>query len=124
MLINRGTQPSPSLWNDSYGWYYFKEKKPYLKYDIIVECKNLNPVKLSKKQINLYNKICDLKDKGLTYKQISDKLNELGYEPTRGKVGEFTPQKVWSNYTKIKKNQERKVEVTSLEVDNVNLVWE
>jgi len=105
-------------------WGFIEKKKPYLKYDIIVECKNLNPVKLSKKQINLYNKICELKDKGLTYKQISKTLNELGYEPTRGKVGEFTPQKVWSNYTKIKKNQERKVEVTSLEVDNVNLVWE
>ena len=105
-------------------WYSFKEKKPYLTYDIIVECKNLNPVKLSKEQINLYNKICELKDKGLTYKQISKKLNELGFEPTRGKVGEFTPQKVWSNYTKIKKNRERKVEVLSLDVDNVNLVWE
>ena len=105
-------------------WYYFKEKKPYLKYDIIVECINLNPVNLSKKQINLYNKICELKDEGLTYKQISDKLNELGYEPTRGKVGEFTPQKVWSNYTKIKKNKERKVEVLSLDVDNVNLIYE
>ena len=56
--------------------------------------------------MNLYSKICELKDKGLTYKQISNRLNELGYEPTRGKVGEFTPQKVWSNYTKIKKNKE------------------
>ena len=93
-------------------------------YDIKIECKNLNPVKLSKKQINLYNKICKLKETGLTYKQISNKLNKLSYEPTRGKVGEFTPQKVWSNYTKIKKNQERKVEVLSLDVDNVNLVWE
>ena len=92
-------------------------------YDIIIECKNLNPVKLSEKQINLYHKICELKDKGLTYKQISNKLNKLGYKPTRGKVGEFTPQKVWSNYTKIKKNQERKVKVFSLDVDNVNLLW-
>jgi hypothetical protein len=49
-------------------------------------------------------------------------LNELSYEPTRGKIGEFTPQKVWSNYTKIKRNQERKVEVLSLEVINVNLI--
>ena len=95
-----------------------------MRYEIKIECTNLNPVNLSKKQINLYKKICELKDKGLTYKQISDKLNELGYEPTRGKVGEFTPQKVWSNYTKIKKNQERKVEVTSLDVDNLKLVWE
>ena len=66
--------------------------------------------------------ISQFRDEGLTYKKISDKLNELGFEPTRGKVGEFTPQKVWSNYTKIKKNQERKVEVLSLDVDNVNLI--
>ena len=101
-----------------------EQKLPYLTYKIKIRCKNLNPVKLSKKQINLYHKISELKDKGLTYKQISNKLNKLSYEPTRGKVGEFTPQKVWSNYIKIKKNQERKVEVLSLDVDNVNLVWE
>ena len=93
-------------------------------FDVIIECKNLNPVKLSKKQLSLYKKICDLKDEGLTYKQISNKLNELGYEPTRGKVGEFTPQKVWSNYTKIKKNQERKVQVLYLDIDNVSLILE
>ena len=98
--------------------------KPYLTYTIIIESSKLNIPKLSKKQLSLFDKISQFRDEGLTYKQISDKLNELGYEPTRGKLGEFTPQKVWSNYTKIKKNQERKVEVTSLEVDNVNLVWE
>ena len=114
---------SQSQWNDYNGWG-FSEKRPYLTYTIKIECTNLNPVKLSQKQINLYKKICELKDEGLTYKQISNKLNELGYEPTRGKVGEFTPQKVWSNYTKIKKNQERKVEVLSLDVNNVTLVWE
>ena len=63
-----------------------------------------------------------MKNKGLTYKQISNKLNERGYEPTRGKVGEFTPQKVWSNYTKIKNNQERKVEVLSREITNIELI--
>ena len=47
-----------------------------------------------------------MKDEGLNFQQISDKLNELGYEPTRGKTGEFTPQKVWSNYKKIKKSKE------------------
>ena len=115
---------SPSRWNDYYWGGSYRHKKPYLRYEIKIECTNLNPVNLSPKQINLYKKICELKDEGLTYKQISNKLNELGYEPTRGKVGDFTPQKVWSNYTKIKKNQERKVEVTSLEVDNVNLIGE
>ena len=102
---------------------FFRTEKTYLKYELKIEYIILNPVKLSEKQINLYNKICELKDEGLTYKQISNKLNELAYEPTRGKVGEFTPQKVWSNYTKIKKNQARKVEITSIDVDNVKLNW-
>ena len=124
MLINLATLLKVLQWSSLYCNESIEEKLPYLTYKIKIRCKNLNPVKLSIKQINLYHKICELKDEGLTYKKISNKLNELGYEPTRGKVGEFTPQKVWSNYTKIKKNQERKVEVTSLEVDNVNLVWE
>ena len=123
MQTSQEIQLSPSPWNDFSCIGFIEKKRPYLTYDIIIECKNLNPVKLSKKQINLYNKICELKDEGLTYKQISNKLNKLVYEPTRGKLGEFTPQKVWSNYTKIKKNQERKVEVTSLGINNVILVW-
>tara|TARA_B100000902_G_C26755265_1_gene642930 strand:+ start:299 stop:448 length:150 start_codon:yes stop_codon:yes gene_type:complete len=48
----------------------------------------------------------------------------LEYKPIRGKVGEFTTQKVWSNFTKIKKNQDRKVEITLLDVKNIRLVWE
>ncbi len=97
---------SPSQWNSLYCNERIEQKLPYLTYTIKIRCKNLNPVKLSKKQINLYHKICELKDKGLTYKQISNKLNKLNYKPTRGKVGEFTPQKIWSNYTKIKNTQE------------------
>ena len=115
---------NPSQWNSLYCNESIEQKLPYLTYKIKVRCKNLNPIELSKKQLNLYKKICELKDEGLTYKKISNNLNELGFKPTRGKVGEFTPQKVWSNYTKIKKNQERKIEVLSLDVDNVNLVWE
>jgi len=54
-----------SHWNS----FYCSDKKyPYLTYDIKIECKNLNPVKLSKKQLNLYKKICELKDEGFTYK--------------------------------------------------------
>ena len=68
-----------------------------LELQVVVDLKEALLQAISKKQINLYKKICELKDTGLTYKQISNKLNKLGYEPTRGKVGEFTPQKVWSN---------------------------
>ena len=92
-------------------------------YKIFVESSKLNIPKLSKKQLFLFDKICQFKDEGLTFKQISDKLNKLGISPTRGKVGEFTPQKVWSNYTKIKKSQERKVEVLSTEITKVELLW-
>ena len=55
---------------------------------------------------------------------ISNKLNKLSYEPTRDKIGEFTPQKIWSNYTKIKKNQERKVEVYSLDINEIKILWD
>ena len=113
---------SPSQWNSLYRIVFDNDKNPYLIYTINVRCKNLNPVKLSNKQINLYHKICELKDTGLTYKQISNKLNKLGYEPTRGKVGEFTPQKVWSNYTKIKQNQERDVEILSVNISDIIII--
>ena len=124
MLINLGIWLKVLQWNSLYCNESIEQKLPYLTYKIKIRCKNLNLVKLSKKQLNLYNQICELKNEGLTYKQISNKLNKLGYEPTRGKVGEFTPQKVWSNYTKIKKNQDKKVEVTSVEIDKVELMWE
>jgi len=82
-------------------WVFNNQKKPYLTYYIKVKSSHLNIPKLSKKQMSLYDKICKLKDDGLTYNQISDELNHLGYEPTRGNVGEFAPQK--EQVTKIKK---------------------
>ena len=42
----------------------------------------------------------------------------------RGKVGEFTPQKVWSNYTKIKKNLDREDIYHPPDIEDVELVWE
>tara|TARA_B100001250_G_C19314248_1_gene577582 strand:+ start:28 stop:402 length:375 start_codon:yes stop_codon:yes gene_type:complete len=114
-----------SLWNDYTLWGVSNRKFPYLSYTITVKSSKLNIPKLSDYQISLYQKICELRfDENLTWKQVSNKLNELGYKPSIGKVGEFTPQKVWSNYKKIKNNQERKLEVTSLDVDNINLSWE
>ena len=98
--------------------------KPYLSYTITVESSKLNIPKLSEKQSSLYDKICQFKDEDLTYKQISDKLNKLGIPPTRGKVGKFTPQKVWSNYTKIKKNLDREDIYHPPDLDDVKLEWE
>ena len=115
---------SLSQWNDSYWWGFQNKKKPYLTYDIVVESSKLNIPKLSKEQLSLFDKICELRSEGLTYKQVAVKLNKLGIPPTRGKIGTQTAQKVWSNYTKIKKNQERKFEVTSLDIINFKIIWE
>ena len=100
------------------------QKKPYLTYTIKVTSTRLNIPKLSEKQLSLFKKICELKDEGMNFQQISDKLNELGYAPTRGKVGEFTPQKVWSSYTKIKKNLDRDDIYHPPNIEDVELVWE
>ena len=112
------------LWNSSDLGYFPEEKKPYLTYKIFVESSKLNIPKLSKKQLFLYDKICQFRDEGLTYKQISDKLNKIGIPPTRGKVGEFTPQKVWSSYTKIKKNLDREDIYYPPNIEDVKLEWE
>ena len=106
------------------GGYFHEEKRPYLTYNILVESSKLNIPKLSKKQLSLYAKIYQFRDEGLTYKQISDKLNKLSIPPTRGKVGEFTPQKVWSSYTKIKKNLDREDIYYPPNIEDVKLVWE
>ena len=97
--------------------------KPYLSYTITIESSKLNIPKLSEKQMSLFKKICELKDEGLNFQQISDKLNKLGIPPTRGKVGEFTPQKVWSSYTKIKKNLDREDIYHPPDLDDVKLIW-
>jgi len=99
-------------------------KKPYLSYTIIIESSKLNIPKLSKKQLSLFDKISQFRDEGLTCKQISNKLNKLGIPPTRGKVGEFTPQKVWSSYTKIKKNLDREDIYHPPNIEDVKLIWE
>ena len=106
------------------GGLFNQHKKPYLSYTITIESSKLNIPKLSEKQMFLFKKICELKDEGLNFQQISDKLNELGYAPTRGKVGEFNNRKVWSNYKKIKKNLARKDIIHPPDLDDVALEWE
>ena len=124
MLTSLVIQQKASQWNRFGGWGFQKNKKPYLSYTITAESSKLNIPKLSKKQLSLFDKISQFRDEGLTYKQISDKLNKLGIPPTRGKVGEFTPQKVWSNYTKIKKNLDREDIYHPPDLDDVKLEWE
>ena len=113
---------SLSLWN-SYSWGgLLKGKLPYLSYTITVESSNLNTPKLSHYQVKLYQKICDLRfDDNLTWKQVADKLNEIGYTSSRGGIN--TSSTVCSTYFKIRKHFERKHKYFPPELDDVELIW-
>ena len=72
---------SLSRWNS----FYCISKKPYLSYRIRIETTKSNVPKLSNKQITLYQKICELRfDENLTWEQVANRLNKLGYTSTRG----------------------------------------
>ena len=82
--------------------------KPYLSYTITVRSTRLNTPKLSEYQISLYQKICDLRfDENLTWKQVADKLNKLGYTSSRG--GKNTSSTVCSTYFKIRKHFKKNI---------------
>ena len=82
----------------------------------------MNITKLSEKQVSMYERICELKDEGLTYKQISTQMNDEGYTSVQGKV--LTHNGVWSSYTKIRKHFERKFSTYyPPDVDDVEIIW-
>ena len=73
--------------------------------------------------MSLYEKICDLRfDENLTWKQVADTLNNLGFCSTRGGIN--TSSTVCSSYFKIRKHFERQNIYHPPNVDNVKLVWE
>ena len=104
-------------------WVSENERKPYLSYKIKVNSSSLNTPKLSNYQVSLYQKICELRfDENLTWKQVADKLNKLGYTSTRG--GQNTSSTVCSTYFKIRKHFQRKHKYLPPDLDDVELVWE
>ena len=112
-----------SQWNDFCVLVISNEKKPYLTYNINVTSTRLNIPKLSDYQVSLYQKICDLRfDENLTWKQVSDKLNNLGYTSSRG--GKNTSSTVCSTYFKIRKHFERKHKYLPPDLDDVKLILE
>ena len=126
MKVRNGNHPPQSIvsqWNDFSVLVISNEKKPYLTYNINVTSTRLNIPKLSDYQVSLYQKICDLRfDENLTWKQVSDKLNKLGYTSTRGKKN--TSSTVCSTYFKIRKHFERKHKYLPPDLDDVELIWE
>ena len=97
--------------------------KPYLSYIITVKSTRLNTPKLSDYQVSLYQKICDLRfDENLTWKQVANKLNKLGYTSSRG--GKNTSSTVCSTYFKIRKHFQKQNIYHPPSLDDVKLIWE
>ena len=120
---NHTPQSIVSQWNSPCCSDQTTGKNPYLSYTITVESSKLNNPKLSKKQISLYQKICDLRfDENLTWKQVANRLNGLGYTSTRG--GKNTSSTVCSTYFKTRKHFERKHKYLPPDIDEVELIWE
>jgi hypothetical protein len=110
-------------WNDFSVLVISNEKKPYLTYNINVTSTRLNILKLSDYQVSLYQKICDLRfDKNLTWKQVADRLNELGFTSSRGCIN--TSSTVCSTYFKIRKHFQRQNVYNPPNLDDVKLIWE
>ena len=123
MWICLATWQNLSRWNDFSVLVISNEKKPYLTYNINVTSTRLNIPKLSDYQVSLYQKICDLRfDENLTWKQVANKLNKLGYTSSRG--GKNTSSTVCSTYFKIRKHFERQNVYHPPDLDDVELIWE
>ena len=115
--------PTLSQSNDLHTTFNFVEKKPYLSYIIRISTTRLHTHKLSEKQISLYQKICDLRfDENLTWKQVANKLNKLGYTSSRG--GKNTSSTVCSTYFKIRKHFQKQNIYHPPSLDDVKLIWE
>ena len=126
MKVRNGNHPPQSIvsrWNKYNCWELNRGKKPYLTYNIIVESSSLNTPKLSKYQLSLYQKICELRfDENLWWKDVAVRLNEEGWTSTRGKKN--TASTVCSTYFKIRKYFERKHKYITPDLDDVELIWE
>ena len=114
---------SLSQWNRIGIRGYYNQPKPYLSYTITVKSTRLNIPKLSKYQISLYQKICDLRfDENLWWKDVARRLNEEGWTSSKGKKN--TVSTVCSTYFKIRKHFERKHKYLPPDLDDVKLIWE
>lgn len=122
MLICQETLLNQSQWSRFNCRVYLNKKRPYLTYNIKVESSRLNTPYLSKYQVSLYQKICDLRfDENLTFKQIASRLNKEGWKSTRGKKN--SSGTVCSTYYKIRKHFERKHKYIPPDLDDVELIW-
>ena len=125
MKVRNGNHTPQSIvlqWNSIGIRGYYNQPKPYLSYTITVKSTRLNIPKLSKYQISLYQKICDLRfDENLWWKDVARRLNEEGWTSSKGKKN--TASTVCSTYFKIRKHFERKHKYLPPDLDDVELIW-
>ena len=77
---------------------------------------------MSEKQVSMYQRICELKDKGFMFKEIAKTMTDEGWTSTRNKT--LTASLVCSSYYKIRKHFERKSLIYyPPDVDDVELIW-
>ena len=100
----------------------FNSYRPYLQFTIVVKSGNLWSSKLTQRQKKNYQVVKTLRKEGLTYKQISDKMNEMGLSPIR--TNKFTPSLVHSLEKKMEKRKNRLTRVFQPTLGEMKLVFE
>ena len=100
----------------------FNSYRPYLQFTIVIKSGNLWSSKLTKKQKKNYQVVKTLRKEGLTYKQISDKMNEMGLSPIR--TNKFSPSIVHSLEKKMEKRINRLTRVSQPTLGEMKLVFE
>ena len=96
--------------------------KPYLSYTITVKSSKIGSYKLSKKQVSLYQRICELRfDENLWWKQIASRLNEEGWKGTYG--AKFSGGSCSSVYHKCRRHFEKKHRFFPPDLDDVKLIF-
>ena len=100
----------------------FNSYRPYFQFTIVIKSGNLWSSKLTKKQKKNYQVVKTLRKEGLTYKQISDKMNEMGLSPIR--TNKFSPSTVHSLEKKMEKRINRLTRVSQPTVGDMKLVFE
>ena len=100
----------------------FNSYRPYLQFTIVIKSGNLWSSKLTKKQKKNYQVVKTLRKEGLTYKQISNKMNEMGLSPIR--TNKFSPSIVHSLEKKMEKRINRLTRVSQPTLGEMKLVFE
>ena len=131
-MRNRSTEKLSKVCNGRVVRYYsvphdynHKENltyRPCLTFVVRVQSSNLWTSKLTKKQTENYKLVKELRDEGLTYKQISNELNQRSLTTTRNKP--FSSPLVHSLEKKMDKRIDRITKVFPIKISDMKIEFE